>query len=54
MSKVAVLDTEKKVLAPCHPAAARRLLKEAGRLLCLQTLSVHDYPEDVHRAGCRH
>ena len=28
MSKVAVLDTEKKVLAPCHPAVARRLLKE--------------------------
>ena len=27
MSKVAVLDTEKKVLAPCHPAVARRLLK---------------------------
>ena len=28
MSKVAVLDTEKKVLEPCHPATARRLLKE--------------------------
>ena len=30
MSKVAVLDTEKKVLAPCHPAVARKLLK-AGK-----------------------
>lgn len=28
MSKVAVIDTEKKPLAPCHPAVARRLLKE--------------------------
>ena len=28
MSKVAVLDTEKQVLAPCHPAVARRLLKQ--------------------------
>ena len=28
MSKVAVLDTEKKVLEPCHPAVARRLLRE--------------------------
>ena len=27
MSKVAVLDTEKQVLEPCHPAVARRLLK---------------------------
>jgi len=27
MSKVAVIDTEKKPLAPCHPAVARRLLK---------------------------
>ena len=27
MSKVAVLETEKKLLAPCHPAVARRLLK---------------------------
>ena len=27
MSKVAVIDTEKKPLEPCHPAAARRLLK---------------------------
>ena len=27
MSKVAVLDTNKKVLEPCHPAQARRLLK---------------------------
>ena len=28
MSKVSVLDTEKRVLEPCHPAVARRLLKE--------------------------
>ena len=28
MSKVAVLDTEKRVLEPCHPAVARRLLRE--------------------------
>ena len=28
MSKVAVLDTKKRVLEPCHPAVARRLLKE--------------------------
>ena len=28
MSKVAVLDTEKKPLEPCHPAVARRLLKQ--------------------------
>ena len=27
MSKVSVLDTNKKVLEPCHPAQARRLLK---------------------------
>ena len=27
MSKIAVIDTEKKPLEPCHPAAARRLLK---------------------------
>ena len=27
MSKVAVIDTEKKPLEPCHPAAARSLLK---------------------------
>ena len=27
MSKVAVLDTNKRVLEPCHPAVARRLLK---------------------------
>ena len=27
MSKVAVLDTHKNVLEPCHPAVARRLLK---------------------------
>ena len=27
MSKVAVLDTEKRVLEPCHPAVARRLLR---------------------------
>ena len=27
MSKVAVLDTNKNVLEPCHPAVARRLLK---------------------------
>ena len=27
MSKVAVLDTNKQVLEPCHPAVARRLLK---------------------------
>ena len=27
MSKVAVLDTNKNVLKPCHPAVARRLLK---------------------------
>ena len=28
MSKVAVIDTEKKPLEPCHPAVARRLLKQ--------------------------
>ena len=28
MSKVAVLDTHKRVLEPCHPAVARRLLRE--------------------------
>ena len=28
MSKVAVLDTKKRVLEPCHPAVARRLLRE--------------------------
>ena len=28
MSKVAVLDTNKQVLEPCHPAVARRLLKD--------------------------
>lgn len=28
MSKVAVLDTKKRILEPCHPAVARRLLKE--------------------------
>lgn len=28
MSKVSVLDTKKRVLGPCHPAVARRLLKE--------------------------
>ena len=28
MSKVAVLDTNKQVLEPCHPATARRLLKQ--------------------------
>ena len=28
MSKVAVLDTQKSVLEPCHPAVARRLLRE--------------------------
>ena len=27
MSKVAVLDTEKRILEPCHPAVARRLLR---------------------------
>ena len=27
MSKVAVLDTKKQVLQPCHPAVARKLLK---------------------------
>ena len=27
MSKIAVIDSEKKPLAPCHPAVARRLLK---------------------------
>ena len=27
MSKVAVLDTDKQILEPCHPAVARRLLK---------------------------
>lgn len=27
MSKVAVLDTKKRVLEPCHPAVARRLLR---------------------------
>ena len=31
MSKVSVLDTEKRVLEPCHPAVARRLLK-AGKV----------------------
>lgn len=30
MSKVAVIDSEKKPLVPCHPAVARRLLK-SGR-----------------------
>ena len=52
MSKVAVLDTEKKVLAPCHPAAARRLLKE-GKAAVFKR-----YPFTIilktHRAGCRH
>ena len=28
MSKVAVLDTHKRILEPCHPAVARRLLRE--------------------------
>ena len=28
MSKVAVLDTKKRVLEPCHSAVARRLLRE--------------------------
>ena len=28
MSKVAVLDQNKTVLEPCHPAVARRLLRE--------------------------
>ena len=28
MSKVAVLDSKKRVLEPCHPAVARRLLRE--------------------------
>ena len=28
MSKVSVLDTNKRVLEPCHPAVARRLLRE--------------------------
>ncbi len=28
MSKVPVLDTKKRVLEPCHPAVARRLLRE--------------------------
>ena len=30
MSKVAVLDTNKQVLTPCHPAVARRLLKSGN------------------------
>ena len=28
MSKVSVLDTKKRILEPCHPAVARRLLRE--------------------------
>ena len=28
MSKIAVLDTHKRILEPCHPAVARRLLRE--------------------------
>ena len=28
MSKVSVLDTKKRVLEPCHPATARRLLRD--------------------------
>ena len=28
MSKIAVLDTHKRICEPCHPAVARRLLKE--------------------------
>ena len=28
MSKIAVLDTKKRILEPCHPAVARRLLRE--------------------------
>ena len=28
MSKVSVLDTNKRVCEPCHPAVARRLLRE--------------------------
>ena len=28
MSKVSVLDTNKQILEPCHPAVARRLLRE--------------------------
>ena len=28
MSKVAVLDTHKRILEPCHPAVARRLLRD--------------------------
>ena len=28
MSKIAVLDTHKRVLEPCHPAVARRLLRD--------------------------
>ena len=30
MSKVSVLDTNKRVLEPCHPAVARRLLREGN------------------------
>lgn len=50
MSKVAVLDTEKKPLEPCHPAVARRLLKrgEAAiwRKYPFTIILKHAVPED--------
>ena len=30
MFKVAVIDSERKVLEPCHPAVARRLLRDGA------------------------
>lgn len=36
MSKVAVLDTNKNVLEPCHPAVARRLLKRGEAAVWLR------------------
>ena len=51
MSKVAVLETEKKFLAPCHPAVARRLLKE-GKAAVFKRYPFTIFSE-TPRAGCR-
>ena len=44
MSKIAVLDTHKRILEPCHPAVARRLLRE-GKAAVYKRYPFHHHPQ---------
>ena len=53
MSNVPVLDTNKQVLEPCHPAVARRLLKAGKAAVFKHFPFIIILKKAIPRYGCQ-